>query len=77
MAPTARYESENVSAAPLGKPLDFPFSGKTAPNRLYGFTAHYSPQATTTLISLQLEGCYDGANLLMGSQKLRCPRHTV
>ena len=35
MAPAARYDSENVSAAPLGKPLEFAFSGKTAPNRLY------------------------------------------
>lgn len=33
MAPVARYESDDVSAASLGKPLDFPFSGKTAPNR--------------------------------------------
>ncbi|KAL8805537.1 MAG: hypothetical protein Q9182_001906 [Xanthomendoza sp. 2 TL-2023] len=33
MAPDARYESENVDASPLGKPLEFPFSGKTAPNR--------------------------------------------
>ncbi|KAI4175008.1 MAG: hypothetical protein LQ343_002035 [Gyalolechia ehrenbergii] len=33
MAPAARFESDNVDATPLGKPLDFAFSGKTAPNR--------------------------------------------
>ncbi|KAL8769648.1 MAG: hypothetical protein Q9209_004445 [Squamulea sp. 1 TL-2023] len=33
MAPTARYDSDNVDASPLGQPLDFPFSGKSAPNR--------------------------------------------
>ncbi|KAI4139990.1 MAG: hypothetical protein L6R39_006015 [Caloplaca ligustica] len=33
MAPAARYESKDVDASPLGKPLTFPFSGKTAPNR--------------------------------------------
>lgn len=33
MAPTARYPSEDVSSAPLGRPLDFQFSGRTAPNR--------------------------------------------
>ncbi|KAI4121954.1 MAG: hypothetical protein LQ347_006683 [Umbilicaria vellea] len=33
MAPGARYESDNVDAAPLGKPLQFEFSSKTAPNR--------------------------------------------
>ncbi len=33
MAPSARYSSEDVSPAPLGRPLDFHFSGKTAPNR--------------------------------------------
>ncbi|KAL8665254.1 MAG: hypothetical protein Q9168_007749 [Polycauliona sp. 1 TL-2023] len=33
MAPNARYDSENVDASPLGKPLDFAFSGKSAPNR--------------------------------------------
>ncbi|KAI4178799.1 MAG: hypothetical protein LQ346_007348 [Caloplaca aetnensis] len=33
MAPAARYESDNVDASPLGQPLDFPFSGKAAPNR--------------------------------------------
>jgi len=33
MAPSARYESEDVSPAPLGKPLKFEFSGKSAPNR--------------------------------------------
>jgi len=32
MAP-ARYESESSDASPLGKPLKFEFSGKTAPNR--------------------------------------------
>ncbi|KAF2774174.1 FMN-linked oxidoreductase [Teratosphaeria nubilosa] len=32
MAPV-RYESSDVSAEPLGKPLHFEFSGKTAPNR--------------------------------------------
>jgi len=33
MSRTERYESDNVDAAPLGKPLKFEFSGKTAPNR--------------------------------------------
>ena len=33
MAPSARYESDNVDAAPLGKPLHFAFSDKSAPNR--------------------------------------------
>ncbi|KAL8932555.1 MAG: hypothetical protein Q9211_006247 [Gyalolechia sp. 1 TL-2023] len=33
MAPAPRYESDNVDASPLGKPLEFSFSGKTAPNR--------------------------------------------
>ncbi|CAF9903006.1 MAG: hypothetical protein HETSPECPRED_000085 [Heterodermia speciosa] len=33
MAPAQRYESDNVDAAPLGKPLRFEFSGQTAPNR--------------------------------------------
>ncbi|KAL6715478.1 hypothetical protein ACLMJK_006439 [Lecanora helva] len=33
MAPEARYESDNVDPAPLGKPLDFSFCGKSAPNR--------------------------------------------
>lgn len=33
MAPSARYQSDDVDAAPLGKPLKFEFSGKTAPNR--------------------------------------------
>lgn len=33
MAPSARYESDDVSPEPLGKPLKFEFSGKTAPNR--------------------------------------------
>ena len=33
MAPEARYNSEDVDASPLGKPLHFEFSGKTAPNR--------------------------------------------
>ena len=33
MAPTARYSSEDVSSAPLGRPLDLHFSGRTAPNR--------------------------------------------
>ncbi|EKG20669.1 NADH:flavin oxidoreductase/NADH oxidase [Macrophomina phaseolina MS6] len=32
MAPT-RYSSDDVDASPLGQPLQFPFSGKTAPNR--------------------------------------------
>lgn len=32
MAPT-RYPGEEVSADPLGAPLDYPFSGKSAPNR--------------------------------------------
>ena len=30
---TRRYEAADVSAAPLGKPLHFEFSGKDAPNR--------------------------------------------
>ncbi len=33
MAPEARYESDDVDVSPLGQPLEFPFSGKTAPNR--------------------------------------------
>ena len=33
MAPDARYESEDVSVGPLGQPLKFEFSGRTAPNR--------------------------------------------
>lgn len=33
MAPSARYESEDVSPEPLGKPLKYEFSGKTAINR--------------------------------------------
>lgn len=33
MAPSARFESANVDALPLGKPLPFEFSGRTAPNR--------------------------------------------
>lgn len=33
MAPAARYESDSKDALPLGKPLNFEFSGKTAPNR--------------------------------------------
>ena len=33
MPPNARYNSDNVDASPLGQPLDFVFSGKTAPNR--------------------------------------------
>ncbi|KAI4263817.1 MAG: hypothetical protein L6R35_007329, partial [Caloplaca aegaea] len=33
MAPRARYQSDHVDASPLGKPLEFPFSGKSAPNR--------------------------------------------
>lgn len=33
MAPAARYGSDNVDPSPLGKPLDFPFSGVSAPNR--------------------------------------------
>jgi len=35
MAPEARYDSDNADPAPLGKPLDFAFSGKSAQNRLY------------------------------------------
>ena len=31
----SRYESDDVSPAPLAEPLEFPFSGKTAQNRLY------------------------------------------
>ena len=33
MAPAQRYESDDVDASALGKPLHFEFSGKTAPNR--------------------------------------------
>lgn len=33
MAPSQRYESEDVDVSPLGKPLKFEFSGRTAPNR--------------------------------------------
>jgi 2,4-dienoyl-CoA reductase-like NADH-dependent reductase (Old Yellow Enzyme family) len=33
MSQSVRYESDNVDAAPLGKPLKFEFSGKSAPNR--------------------------------------------
>ncbi|KAL8708056.1 MAG: hypothetical protein Q9220_006988 [cf. Caloplaca sp. 1 TL-2023] len=33
MAPAARYESDNVDASQLGQAIEFPFSGKTAPNR--------------------------------------------
>lgn len=33
MAPSKRYESDNVDASPLGKPLKFEFSGKSATNR--------------------------------------------
>lgn len=33
MAPSARFQSEDVDASPLGKPLKFEFSGKTALNR--------------------------------------------
>ena len=33
MASEVRYESDDVSAAPLGRPLHFAFSGRTAPNR--------------------------------------------
>lgn len=33
MAPSARYESADVDPTPLGQPLKFEFSEKTAPNR--------------------------------------------
>ena len=33
MANSTRYESENVDAAPLGKPLHFEFANRDAPNR--------------------------------------------
>ena len=33
MASTTRYDSDDVSPAPLGKPLHFEFSGQTAPTR--------------------------------------------
>ncbi|KAK4998882.1 hypothetical protein LTR66_001980 [Elasticomyces elasticus] len=33
MAPAPRYESDDVDPSPLGQPLKFEFSGKTAPNR--------------------------------------------
>ena len=35
VGPESRYESDDISPAPLAEPLDFPFSGKTAQNRLY------------------------------------------
>lgn len=31
--PSARFQSDDVDASPLGKPLSFAFSGKSAPNR--------------------------------------------
>lgn len=33
MAPSPRFESDDVDASPLGQPLKFEFSGKTAFNR--------------------------------------------
>ena len=33
MAPSARFESDSKDASPLGQPLEFAFSGRTAPNR--------------------------------------------
>jgi 2,4-dienoyl-CoA reductase-like NADH-dependent reductase (Old Yellow Enzyme family) len=33
MSPSVRWTSQDVSPAPLGKPLTFEFSGRTAPNR--------------------------------------------
>ncbi|KAI9708895.1 MAG: hypothetical protein M1812_007858 [Candelaria pacifica] len=33
MSSATRYESDNVDPSPLGEPLHFEFSGKTAPNR--------------------------------------------
>ena len=33
MAQTPRYESEKADVGPLGQPLEFAFSGKSAPNR--------------------------------------------
>jgi 2,4-dienoyl-CoA reductase-like NADH-dependent reductase (Old Yellow Enzyme family) len=33
MSPSVRWPSQDVSPAPLGKPLTFEFSGRTAPNR--------------------------------------------
>ncbi|KAK4635649.1 NADH-dependent flavin oxidoreductase nadA [Fulvia fulva] len=33
MAPSPRFESDQVDGSPLGQPLKFEFSGKTAPNR--------------------------------------------
>lgn len=33
MAPSTRFESENVDPSPLGQPLHFEFSNRTAPNR--------------------------------------------
>lgn len=33
MAPPVRYDSEDLDPSPLGRPLKFEFSGKTAPNR--------------------------------------------
>jgi 2,4-dienoyl-CoA reductase-like NADH-dependent reductase (Old Yellow Enzyme family) len=33
MAPSTRFESDSKDAAPLGKPLEFAFSGRSAPNR--------------------------------------------
>jgi len=33
LGPPPRYESDTIDATPLGKPLHFIFSGRTAPNR--------------------------------------------
>ena len=51
--PTARYAGESVDPSPLGQPLDFAFSGRTAPNRfLKGAMserlASFSPDDTET-----------------------------
>jgi hypothetical protein len=51
MAPAARYESDDVSATPLGKPLEFVFSGKTAPNRLYVLPRSIPPVEKSRLMT--------------------------
>lgn len=43
--PRARYESEDVDPAPLGRPLHFSFGGKTAPNRLFVFPPSWPPHS--------------------------------
>ena len=63
----ARYESDNVSPTPLAKPLEFQFSGKTAPNRLYA-PILVKILTRIRLIYQQPQGRHDGATLIMGPQ---------